>query len=485
MKGIVVAQRFLALDFGAHTLKAVLLERTLRGCQVLDFFHLRRDPAQPLAEQVKALWKAHGRHEVTVLSCLPGDAVLHRFLTLPFARLRQLGQVVPFELESYLPFAQEDVVIDFQVIERAAEGVTVLAVAVPKPTLSEHLELLAAAGLDPAVVGIAPLAPLSLLQLAQTGKAGSVAVLDIGEQRTAVALLRDGVLSGFRTFSLGLSREGGFDAFVRELRWTLLAISGRDPILPSCFFLAGGGAYMPRVREELARVLAAEVYPIQDLVLPPVPTAHRQEQAAFAVSLGLGLREALGVAVPGINLRRGEFARRGPQGDTRRDFVRLGWTAAGVVAAAGLALTLELYRLHTRAHLLQQEIRRVFTMTLPEVRTIVNEKAQLQEAVDALQRQRRLIGGTAMISPLEVLRQLSATIPEPVSMDLDEWAFDETAVRMRGTTDSFDTAETIKRTVATLGVFREVQLKDVKTVAGGKKVSFVLQLVFDYRNSAR
>lgn len=485
MRGLVMARRFLALDLGAHTLKAVLLERTLRGCQVLGFFRLRRDPTQPLAEQVKALCATHGRHTATVLSCLPGDAVVHRFLTLPFVRLRQLGQVVPFELESHLPFAQEDIVIDFQVTKRAAEGVTVLAVAVPKPTLSAHLELLAAAGLDPAVVGIAPLAPLSLLPLAQKGQTGPVAVLDMGEQRTAVALLRDGVLSGFRTFSLGVSREGGFDAFVRELRWTLLALSGRDPILPSCFFLTGGGAYMPRVREELARVLAVEVYPMQDLVLPPVPTAHRWEQAAFAVSLGLGLGEALRMAVPGINLRRGEFVRRGPQEDTHQDFVRLGWTAAGVVAAAALALTLELYRLHTRTHLLQQEIRRVFTMTLPEVRTIVNEKAQLQEAVETLQRQRRRVGGTTWLSPLEILRQLSAAIPAQVSVDLEEWTFDETTVRMRGTTDSFDTAETIKRAVATLGVFRDVQLKDVKTVAGGKKVSFALQLVLDQEKRAQ
>jgi general secretion pathway protein L len=183
------------------------------------------------------------------------------------------------------------------------------------------------------------------------------------------------------------------------------------------------------------------------------------------------------VAVPRINLRRGEFASRGPQDDVRQAVVRLGWTAAGVVAATGLALTLELYRLHSRAQLLQQEIRRVFTATLPEVRTIVSERAQLQEAVDALQRQRRLIGGAEAIAPLEVLRQLSAAIPERVAMDLDEWAFDGTAVRMRGTTDSFDTAETIKRAAAALGVFREVQLKDVKTVAGGKKVSFGLQMV--------
>ncbi|MCS6924997.1 MAG: pilus assembly protein PilM [Candidatus Binatia bacterium] len=480
-----MARRLLALDLGAHTLKAVLLECTLRGCRILGFLRRRRDPNQPLAEQIQALCTGHGRHNLTVLSCLPGDAILYRVLTLPFTRQRQLSQVVPFELDSHLPVAQEEVVIDFQVIGRTSTGTTVLAVAVPKPVLRGHLELLQAAGLDPAVVGLAPLAPLSLLRLAHKGQAGSVVVLDIGEQHTAVVLLRDGVFRGFRTLSLGLSREGGFDTLVRELRWTLLALNGKDSVLPSCFFLAGGGAYLPQVQEELARVLAAAVYPLHELVLPAVPPAYRREQAAFAVSLGLGLREALRVAVPALNLRRGEFARQSVQEGARQEIARLGWTAAGVAAAAGLAVTLELYRLHARAQLLQQEIRRVFTLTLPEVRTLVNEKAQLQEAVETLQRQRRLLGGTETVSPLEILRQLSVAIPERVSLDLDEWVCDETVVRMRGTTDSFDTAETIKQAVATLGVFREVQLKDVKTVAAGKKVSFALQLVYDHAPHTR
>jgi Tfp pilus assembly protein PilN len=124
----------------------------------------------------------------------------------------------------------------------------------------------------------------------------------------------------------------------------------------------------------------------------------------------------------------------------------------------------------------------VFTTTLPEVHTIVNEKAQLQEAVNTLQQQHRLLGGAITTSPLEILRQLSIALPERVTLDLDEWTLDGNAVRLRGTTDSFDTAETIKTTTAALGLFREVQLKDVKTVAGGKKVSFGLHLFFAQEN---
>jgi hypothetical protein len=49
---------------------------------------------------------------------------------------------------------------------------------------------------------------------------------------------------------------------------------------------------------------------------------------------------------------------------------------------------------------------------------------------------------------------------------------------------SFEAAEGIKTVVMSLGLFREAQLKDVKTVAGSNKVAFGLQL-FLQKNETR
>ncbi|MGH8006968.1 MAG: type II secretion system protein GspL [Candidatus Binatia bacterium] len=478
-----MARRILALDLGTHTLKAALIERTLGSCRVLGLFSRRRDSHRPLGEQVQELCAAApSLRGDTVLSCLPGDAVTSRVLSFPFAHARQLGQAVPFELESQLPLGLEEMLVDFHVLKRTENGVEVLAVAVPRLTLIEHLDTLAAAGLDPVAVSLAPLAPLPLLGLAGIEMSGWVALLDVGENRTSVVLLHEGVLHGLRTLSVGMNHKGEFDALIQNLRWTLLALSGNEAVLPSRFLLCGGGARSARLKDELERLFDAEVSPCQRFVLAPVPEQYREEQGAFASCLGLGLREALGLGAPGINLRRGEFAHQGQREVLHREVTRLGWIAAGVVAAAGLAFALEMRRLNTRYEALRQEIRQVFTTTLPDVQSIVSEKAQLQDAVAALQNRRRLGTGTPAQSPLELLRQLSAAVPPQIRLDLDEWTFDGDAVRLRGTTDSFDAAETIKTATAGLGVFREVQIKDVKTVAGSKKVSFTLQMLFGQEN---
>jgi len=473
-----MARRMLTLDLGSHTLKATLIERTFGGSRVLGLFNRRRDAARPLGEQVRELCNAAPSvRGDAVFSCLPGDVVTYRVLSFPFARSRQLSQAVPFELESQLPLGLEEMVVDFQVLQPTADGVSVLAVAVPKLTLTEHLETLAVAGLDPVVVGLTPLAPLSLLRLAGVDLKGLIALVDVGEDRTSVVLLHDGIPRGLRTLSVGL-RHVGEGGFMQELRWTLLALSGSEAVLPSRLFLCGGGARNARLRDELASTLGMEITPFQRLVLPSVPAQYREEQGAFAACLGLGLQEALGSTAASINLRRGTFAHQGHRDVLYRELRSLGWIAGGVVVAAGLTFALEMYRLNTRYEVLRQEIRRVFTATLPNVQTIVSERTQLQDAVASLQSRRRIGTGGTERSPLEVLRQFSAAVPAQVKLDLEEWTFDEGAVRLRGTTESFDAAETIRNVAVGLGVFREVQLKDVKTVAGSKKVSFALQMLF-------
>jgi general secretion pathway protein L len=472
-----MARRILTLDLGSHTLKAALIESTLKGSRVLGLFRQQHDPDRSLAEQVRELCEAHNLRGDTVLSCLPGDAVTHRLLSLPFARSRQLEQTVPFELESQIPFALEQMLVDFQTVQRTETGVTVLAVAVPRLTLTEHLETLTAAGLDPAAIGVVPLAPLPLLRLANEETKGVEVLLDIGENHTSVVLLRDGVLTGLRTLNVGLSRVGGVTAFLQELRWTLLALGGDESPGPTRFFLCGGGEHLAQLRGELGHAFAVEVVPFRQLTLPSIPVEYREEQGSFATCLGLGLSEALGLVERGINLRRGEFIYQGQRATRRREMTRLRWIAAGVALAAGFALVLEMYHLNTRYEALRQEIRHVFTTILPDQQTIVSEKAQLQDAVAALQSRQRLMTGAAT-SPLELLRQLSSALPEQVSLDLDEWTLDEESLRLRGVTTSFDATETIKTAVAGLEMFREVQLKDVKTTAGGKKVSFVLHLLF-------
>ena len=56
-------------------------------------------------------------------------------------------------------------IVDFQVLDKTADGTRVFAALAPKSRIDDHLKILAEAGLDPAVVDFAPLTTLNVLQL--------------------------------------------------------------------------------------------------------------------------------------------------------------------------------------------------------------------------------------------------------------------------------------------------------------------------------
>ena len=145
----------------ARALELIAVSTSTVKVRLLGLWSQPRDPHQASAEQLRQFCTSHQLQADTVLTCLPGDVVSHRFLTLPFSRASQISQTVPFELETQTPFDLEEMLFDFYVIESGPTGSRVLAVAVPKKTLSQHLEMCAAAGLDPAAVEIAPLAPVA------------------------------------------------------------------------------------------------------------------------------------------------------------------------------------------------------------------------------------------------------------------------------------------------------------------------------------
>ena len=471
-----MARRILALDLGSRLLKAAVIESSLSRCRVTGLFQQQRVADRVLVEQVQEFCASNQLYGDTVLSCLPGEAVTHRMLTLPFAQARQINQAVPFELEGLIPFSLEEVVIADQIIEQTDNGTLTLAVMALKKTVTEHLEMLAAATLVPAQIMLAPLASLALLRDAQADLAGAVALLDVGEHSTSVVLLQAGTLIDLRTFAIGLSCKGGLEAFLRELQWTFLALGKGERWSPEKIFLAGGGAYFPQLGEELQRQFAAEVVCVQQLTIPGVEPLQQKDQASFATCLGMGLHEALRGTSPMVNLRQGEFAPQRHDETTRVEFRRLGWLAVGVAMAAGLTFMLDVHRLQTRYQALRQEVRRTFVAAAPDTPTIVNEKVQLEDAIDVLRKRQRTVLGSATGSPLDVLRHVSAVIPDQVTLDLDEWTYDEEAIRLQGVTTSFEAAESLKTVIMSLGLFREAQLKDVKTVTGSKKVAFRLQL---------
>jgi general secretion pathway protein L len=440
--------RTLALAVGGATLRAALVESTLRAQRVLGFYAAPRTPGGDLATDLRALAAAHDLRWDEVVSALPGELVTHRILTLPFHDRKRLDRTVPFELESNLPFELDDTVVDYQVLGTDGEAAVVLAA----------------------------LAELNVLRMGQADRDRATAFLTLDADRTTVALLRDGRLVGLRALSRGVGTNGDLAAVVRDVRWSLLALAGDAPLGPLAVWIGGDAAQAPGVAKALERALGSAPRGIETLPVAGVPVTLRRDQAAFAAPLGLALRDS-GDAF-GIDFRRGEFTYHREREALWRGLAGVGILALVAVVLMVASFVLEGRRLDARRQALRAEIRTLFTAALPQVHTIVNEKAQLAAEIATLEKQRRVYGGLAPSAPraIDLLRALTAGVPADVALDLEELALDGETLRIRGSTRAYEGVEAVKRGLAAQPEFRDVQAKDVRASVDGQRVDFRLAL---------
>ena len=124
----------------------------------------------------------------------------------------ELAETMKYEVERQVPFAANEVIMDYQTIDRPegyAEGqnMDVLLAVAQQDMVDRHVEMLFAAGLKPKAIDVEPLAAgRTLLDLGpqlsqQLGY--TVAIVNIGAANTDVGIFRDKLLTFPRTLPLG------------------------------------------------------------------------------------------------------------------------------------------------------------------------------------------------------------------------------------------------------------------------------------------
>jgi type IV pilus assembly protein PilM len=114
-----------------------------------------------------------------------------------------------WEIERHVPFASEQVVMDYQPLvppEEVPDGqnMEVLLAVAQEGLVTRHVEAVQAAGLQPLAIDIEPLATSrSLIDLANgTGPAGTCAIIDLGASTTDISIYRDGRIAFTRSIQL-------------------------------------------------------------------------------------------------------------------------------------------------------------------------------------------------------------------------------------------------------------------------------------------
>ena len=203
----------IGVDISASSIKMVeLSEAPKKGTYNLDRYAIELLPKDAItdgninnldavADTMQRAWKRMGTRIKNVSMALPAAAVISKKILLPAGlRDEDLEFQVESEANQYIPFALEEVNLDFQVIGPApenAEELEVLLAASRKANVEDRVAAAQLAGLKTIVMDVEPYAAETAfeqisMQLPDAATDKCVALIDIGASVMNVNVLRNG-----------------------------------------------------------------------------------------------------------------------------------------------------------------------------------------------------------------------------------------------------------------------------------------------------
>lgn len=154
-----------------------------------------------VGEAVKRAYRNLGSRVKNVALALPAAAVITKKITVPAGQTEsELEMQVETEANQYIPFALDEVNLDFQVIGPSAatpDEIEILIAASRKEKVEDRVAAIEVAGLKAIVVDVesyATQAAFELIekQLPNNGAEQTVAIVDVGASMMHINVIRDG-----------------------------------------------------------------------------------------------------------------------------------------------------------------------------------------------------------------------------------------------------------------------------------------------------
>lgn len=203
-----------AIDIGASTMKVLQLKEEDEGIK-LNKVGIAPTPygtikdgvitdPKPIAQLLQKLLAANQIKERSCISSFPGQQIMVRLVKLPPMAEDEAKQAVMYQVEKYIPFPLETVILDIhslgEVVEQEVKKVAVLLIAAQKEAINSYLSCFQLAGLRLSAIDISPF--LSLRGTLEVGMFLSdpvsyeetVLCVDIGASSCDISVVNKGIL---------------------------------------------------------------------------------------------------------------------------------------------------------------------------------------------------------------------------------------------------------------------------------------------------
>jgi type IV pilus assembly protein PilM len=201
----------IGVDIASTSLKLVELTETGKGSYRLERYAIEPLPKDTVtdgnisnldqvSDALKRAWKRMGSRNRLVAMALPAAMVITKKIIVPSGQKEEeLELAVEAEANQYIPFALDEVNLDFQVLGPAPNNpdeVEILIAASRKEKVEDRVAIAEAAGLKPSVMDVESYATQEVFRLIApslpaNGRDQNIALVDIGAHVTHFYVLRN------------------------------------------------------------------------------------------------------------------------------------------------------------------------------------------------------------------------------------------------------------------------------------------------------
>ncbi len=299
-----MAKQIIGLDIGSSSVKVVQLRRRKKDVELQAF---GMEPLQPqtivdgtimdqmaVVDAIRALWSRLRLRGKDVAVAIAGHSVIIKKISVPKMSMAQLDEQVPYEAEHHIPFAKDDVELDFEVVvpENAAGKMELLLVAAKKEVVQDYAGVVRDAGLNPVIVDVAAFSTQNAYEVNyDLADNETVVLINIGASISNINVVRGKVSLFTRDVAIG------GNAFTEEIQ-KQLSVDQREAEAYKV-----GGSYdehgvvpqeVERIIEGVADVMAGEFQRSLDFFLA---TSADTEVTKICLSGGTAKVSALARAI--------------------------------------------------------------------------------------------------------------------------------------------------------------------------------------------
>ncbi len=211
-----MAKNCIGLDIGSSSIKAVQIKRTKKGHH-LEAFGMERLAPQTIVDgtimdqtavvdAIRSLWKRLKLRRKEVSIAIAGHSVIIKKISVPNMDKNALQDQIYLEADHHIPFAREEVEVDFAVTDwqNSTGQIDVLLVAAKKEVVTDYAQVVRDAELVPQIVDVAAFATQNAFEVNYSLSPGETAVIvNVGAAISNINIVRDSISLFTRDVTIG------------------------------------------------------------------------------------------------------------------------------------------------------------------------------------------------------------------------------------------------------------------------------------------